>query len=192
MLDEYGHGDSNPGTQFRPGDATLPPPDEANSPPLDERRALGFLIADVARLMRATFDRRVRRIGLTRSQWQVLGLLYRRPGVSQSELAELLEVERPTAGRMIDRLERKGWLTRRADPADRRINRLYLTAEAEGVQAEMGRIATAMLDDAMALLAEEEREALADMMERMKLQLQSMGTRHPAAAPVASLAAPVP
>jgi DNA-binding MarR family transcriptional regulator len=141
--------------------------------------------------MRATFDRRVRRIGLTRAQWQVLGLLYRRPGVSQSELAELLEVERATAGRMIDRLERKGWLTRRADPADRRINRLYLTAEAEGVQAEMGLIATAMLDDAMALLTEEEREALADMMERMKRQLQSMATRPAATALAATLAAPV-
>jgi DNA-binding MarR family transcriptional regulator len=128
-------------------------------------------------MMRAAFDRRVRRIGLTRSQWQVLGLLYRRPGVSQSELAEMLEVERATAGRMVDRLERKGWVIRQADPSDRRINRLTLTEEAKGVQAEMGRIATDMLDDALALLEHDEREALADMMERMKAQLQSMAPR---------------
>ena len=111
-------------------------------PSQDNRRYIGFLISDVARMMRSSFDRRVRRIGLTRSQWLVLSLLHRRP-----------------------------------DPADRRINRLYLTAEAEGVQAEMGRIAAAMLDDATASLAEGEREVLTDMLERVKARLQSMGPR---------------
>ena len=124
--------------------------------------------------MRASFDRRVRRLGLTRSQWLVLSRLHRHPGISQSELAEMLEVERATAGRMVDRLERRNWLVRRPDPADRRVNRLFLTAEAEGVQAEMGRIAEGLLDDAMALLDAGERARLTDMMERVKAQLQSM------------------
>jgi MarR family transcriptional regulator, transcriptional regulator for hemolysin len=143
----------------------------------DDRRYIGFLISDVARMMRAAFDRRVRRIGLTRSQWQVLSLLHRHPGVSQAELAEMLEVERATAGRTIDRLERKKWVVRRSDAADRRINRLYLTDEAERAQAAMGRIAADMLDDAMSSLADDERQALADLLERMKAQLQSMGPR---------------
>jgi len=145
--------------------------------PASDRRYTGVLISDVARLMRATFDRRVRQIGLTRSQWLVLSLLRRRPGASQSELAEMLEVERATAGRMIDRLERKNWVVRCPDVSDRRVNRLYLTDEAKDVQAEMGRIAESMMDDAMASLAEGEREVLTDMMERMKATLQSMGSR---------------
>lgn len=143
----------------------------------DDRRQIGFLIADVARLMRSSFDRRVRRLGLTRSQWLVLSRLHRSPGLSQSELAEILEVERATAGRMIDRMERRHWLVRRADPADRRINRLYLTAEAEAVQAEMGLIAEQLLGDALASLDAEEREALTEMMERVKAQLLSLGAR---------------
>lgn len=143
--------------------------------PSDDRRTVGFLISDVARMMRAAFDRRVQRIGLTRSQWLVLSLLYRRPGVSQSELAEMLEVERPTAGRMVDRLERKGWVVRRSDACDRRVKRLYLTAEAEGVQAEMGQIAAETVDDAMASLAPEERLALTGMLERVKGTLLAMG-----------------
>jgi MarR family transcriptional regulator for hemolysin len=161
-------------------------------PPEDGRRYIGFLIADVARMMRSAFDRRVRRLGLTRSQWLVLSLLHRHPGVSQSELAEMLEVERATAGRMIDRLERKHWLVRRPDRDDRRINRLYLTEDAKGVQAEMGRIAAELLDDAMASLAEGEREALAEMMERMKAQLQSMGPRSPAMAAATPQPGPTP
>jgi len=119
----------------------------------------------------------VRRLGLTRAQWQVLSLLHHRPGASQTELAELLEVERATAGRMIDRLERKNWVERRADAADRRINRLFLTTEARDVQSDMGRIAEDMMDDAMGSLAADEQDLLADMMERMKARLQSMATR---------------
>jgi MarR family transcriptional regulator for hemolysin len=147
--------------------------------PAEDRRHIGFLIADVARLMRSSFDRRVKRMGLTRAQWLVLSRLDRHPGISQSELAEMLEVERATAGRMIDRMERRNWLTRRPDPADRRINRLFLTAEARAVQAEMGLIAEGLLDDAMASLDEGEREALGDMMERVKAQLIGMGARRP-------------
>jgi DNA-binding MarR family transcriptional regulator len=156
----------------------------------DSPRTTGFLISDVARLMRASFDRRVRRIGLTRSQWQVLSLLFHRPGISQSELAEILEVQRATAGRMIDRMEAKRWVVRRADAADRRINRLYLTAEAEGVQAEMGAIAEAMLDDAMASLDLAERDLLADMLARMKAQLLRMESQR--TAPAQRAARPLP
>lgn len=149
----------------------------APAPAIDDRRHIGFLIADVARLMRATFDRRVRRLGLTRSQWLVLSRLHRHPGISQSELADMLEVERATAGRMVDRLEARGWLVRRPDPADRRINRLFLTEDAGAVQAEMGLIAEALIDDALAALAPGERAALTGMMERVKATLQGLDGR---------------
>lgn len=163
----------------RPAPARLP---EAPPAASEDRRHIGFLIADVARLMRSSFDRRVRRMGLTRAQWLVLSRLHRHPGISQSELAEMLEVERATAGRMIDRMERRRWLVRRPDPTDRRINRLFLTAEAEAVQVEMGLIAEGLLDDAMASLDEGEREALTDMMERVKAQLLGLGARRPGVA----------
>ena len=97
----------------------------------DDERYIGFLISDTARLLRTVFDRRVRKLGITRSQWLVLVRLHRRPGASQSELAEMLEIERPSAGRLIDRLEANGWVERRTDPGDRRVNRLYLTPRAE-------------------------------------------------------------
>ena len=57
---------------------------------------IGVMISDVARLMRTVFDRRVRRLGLTRAQWLALTRLHRRPGASQSELADMMEVEKAT------------------------------------------------------------------------------------------------
>src|SRR3954471_24367969 len=88
---------------------------------------IGVMISDVARMLRTTFDRRVRKLGLTRSQWLLLTRLHRRPGASQTELADMLEIDRASAGRMIDRMEKAGWVQRRPDGVDRRINRLYLT-----------------------------------------------------------------
>ena len=109
----------------------------------DDERYIGYLFADVARLMRTVFDRRVRSLGLTRAQWLVLSRLNRSPGLSQVELADMMEVEKATAGKHIDRLELKGWVVRRPDPADRRIKRLYLTPIAQRVQKRMWRIAQA-------------------------------------------------
>jgi MarR family transcriptional regulator for hemolysin len=132
---------------------------------------IGFLISDVARLMRTVFDRRVRTLGRTRAQWLVLTRLHRRPGASQSELAEMMEVEKATAGRLIDRLEAKGWVERRAKVGDRRINRVYLTAEAERVHKRIWRIATATVDDALADLSERECGQLLKLLVRVKSRL---------------------
>ena len=102
---------------------------------------IGVVISDVARLLRTEFDRRVRRLGITRAQWLVLTRLHRRPGASHSELAEMMEVEKATAGRMIDRLVANGWVERRTQRDDRRVKRVYLTPEAERVHKRIWRVA---------------------------------------------------
>ena len=140
----------------------------------DDERHIGFLISDVARLMRTAFDRRVRGLGLTRSQWLVINRLHRWPGATQSELAEMLEVEKATAGRMVDRMEKKGWVVRRPDAADRRVNRLHLTAEADLIQMQLSDIADRTVDDALGLLSTAERERFSASMRRVKRQLQAM------------------
>ena len=140
----------------------------------EDERHIGFLISDVARLMRTAFDRRVRGLGLTRSQWLVINRLHRRPGATQSELAEMLEVEKATAGRMVDRMEKKGWVLRRPDAADRRVNRLFLTAEADLIQVQLAQIADRTVDNALALLSMREREQFSEWMRQVKRQLQAM------------------
>ena len=150
---------------------------EQNDLPGDEH--IGFLISDVARLMRTAFDRRVRRLGLTRAQWLVLTRLSRRPGASQSELADRLEVEKATAGRMVDRLERKGWVVRRPDATDRRVNRLFLSAEADRIRAGMLDIADQTLEDALAPLSVAERAVLGAALSRVKLRLLTMAAPVP-------------
>ena len=140
----------------------------------DDERHIGFLISDVARLMRTAFDRRVRALGLTRSQWLVINRLHRRPGATQSELAEMLEVEKATAGRMVDRMEKKGWVVRRADAGDRRVNRLHLTQEALLIQVRLAQIADRTVDDALALLSPASAISSRNGCGGSKRQLQAM------------------
>jgi len=87
-------------------------------------RNLGFLLHDVARLMRKRFEQNARGLGLTRSQCQVLAHLARNEGIQQSGLADILEVEPITLTRLLDRLEEAGFVERRAHATDRRIRHL--------------------------------------------------------------------
>ena len=105
----------------------------------DFQRDLLFLLHDVARLLRVDADKRARAHGMTRAQWGILIWLERQPGLSQKELAEILEVEPITVARLIDRLEARGMVERRPDPKDRRIWRLHLCPPAIPVLREIDR-----------------------------------------------------
>ncbi len=119
--------------------------------------SLGFLLNDIARLMRKRFDVRARRIGVTRAQWHTLSILKRNEGCNQGMLADLLEVEPITVGRMIDRLEEAGLVERRRDPADRRVWRIHLTEKAQPVLIELRDIADTMIDEVMEGVAPDDR-----------------------------------
>jgi DNA-binding MarR family transcriptional regulator len=148
----------------------------------DDEHYIGYAITDVARLLRTVFERRVRDRGLTRAQWLVLARVHRRPGMSQSEVADLLEIEKATAGRLVDKMEAKGWLERRADVRDRRINRLHLTPAAERLHAAIWPLAEATVDAALAGLTAAERRVLTGLMGRVKSRLQEMAGSEPARA----------
>ena len=134
---------------------------------------IGVVISDVARLLRTEFDRRVRRLGITRAQWLVLTRLHRHPGASLSELAEMMEVEKATAGRMIDRLVANGWVARRTQRDDRRVKRVYLTPEAERVHKRIWRVAEATVEDALTGLSAQESRQLMTLLQRVKKTLVS-------------------
>jgi DNA-binding MarR family transcriptional regulator len=85
-----------------------------------------FTLGELARLVRAYADKQAARYGITRAQWAVLAKVERAEGMKQSELAELMEMQPITLTRLIDRLCENGWIERRDDETDRRVNRLYL------------------------------------------------------------------
>lgn len=137
-------------------------------------RHFGWLAADVARLMRTVFDRRVKSLELTRPQWLALVRLKRRPGASQSELADMMEIERAPCGKIVDRMEERGWVERRPDPLDRRINRIYLTDRGERVHAAIQPIARQTVSDSLDDLTAAEQDELNKLMSIIKARLLAL------------------
>jgi DNA-binding MarR family transcriptional regulator len=129
------------------------------------------VISDVARLMRTRADARARAHGMTRAQWMILVHLERQPGISQNELAALIEVEPITIGRLVDRLEGRGFVERRPDPADRRIWRLHLTPAATPVLKEIAKVRAELNAILVANIPANNLEAAIDCLLQMKTNL---------------------
>ena len=146
---------------------------------MEDLRDFGFLVSDVARLLRTEFDRRVRHLDLTRSQWLALTRIYRQPGCTLSELAETMEMEKASTGKLVDRLEANGFVVREADGSDRRVKRIRLTGEAEAIERTMRGIALDTLQEALATLPDRERERAVETLLKVKASLQEMLQNRP-------------
>jgi MarR family transcriptional regulator, transcriptional regulator for hemolysin len=137
-----------------------------------------FTLAELQRLMRAYADKAASRYGITRAQWAVLAKVERTEGMKQTELAEQMEMQPITLTRLIDKLCDNGWIERRGDETDRRVNRLYLKDAAKPLLAKLARLkseltATALdgitPDDAQRLMTQ-----LEDIKENVRSALQSL------------------
>ncbi|UFZ04986.1 MarR family transcriptional regulator [Bradyrhizobium ontarionense] len=95
---------------------------------LDERRQLVAQLVESSRILRNYIDHRAKQRGTTRAQWVVLFRLRAQEGLSQVDLADVLELQPISLVRLLDRLVEQGLVERRHDPKDRRANRLHLTA----------------------------------------------------------------
>lgn len=108
-------------------------------------RDFGFILSDVARMLRTLADQEARKFGMTRAQWVVLFRLQRSEGLKQSELADILDIQPITLTRLIDRLCDNGLIERRSDPNDRRAKRLFLTPAARPVLDRLNVVSNEMM-----------------------------------------------
>ena len=126
----------------------------------DSQRGAGFLLTDSARLLRKLIDRRLQPLGLSRAQWSVLATLSNHEGVSQSQISQELEIEKSTAGRLIDQVEKSGWIERRPIPGDRRLWSIHLTDQARQLLVEIERVIMHAREDMLRGLSEEQQKLL--------------------------------
>ena len=132
---------------------------------------LGFLLHEVARLLKRRFERHARGSGLTRSQWQVLAYLSLHEGINQSGLAEPLEIEPITLGRIVDKLQVLGLVERRPDPSDRRVWLLHLTPAAHPKLTLLHRLGVVTRGEALAGLPDTDIEHLLKTLQALKANL---------------------
>jgi DNA-binding MarR family transcriptional regulator len=137
----------------------------------DFNRSFGFVLYETARLLSKRFDQRSKSLGLTRAQCQVLAYLVYHEGINQAGLAELLELEPISLGRLIDRMAQAGWVERRPDPRDRRAWRLFITEKAKPLFAEMIEIGRDVRAEALAGFTQEESDKIMDLLVRARRNL---------------------
>lgn len=135
---------------------------------MDTQVSVAFLLHDLARQFRHRFDARAKDLGVTRTQWRTLLSLARREGLTQSELADLLDVERITLCRMVDRLAEAGLVERRADPQDRRVWRLHLLPRAHAIVGQLTGIGADIEEEVLSALEPGERIILRETLTRLR------------------------
>lgn len=133
----------------------------------------GWAVYDVQRLIGRIFDRRMREIGLTRAQGRVLAVLRRDDGQTQTAIADRLDMERAPLGKLVDRLEEAGFVTRCIDEGDRRVKRVFLTDKISQVAPHMQAVGEQIFDLALAGLSEDDLEQTTDLLLRIKTNLMS-------------------
>lgn len=137
---------------------------------------LGFLMHDVSRLRRSTFDEFMRPMGLTRSQWWILAHLSRHDGMIQSDLANVLDLGKAALGGLLDRLEASQLIERRPDDTDRRVKRIHLTAKGSQTIHEMQIKSHEISERILEGLSSEARRALAEHLALVKENLLALRT----------------
>jgi MarR family transcriptional regulator, transcriptional regulator for hemolysin len=139
---------------------------------LDLKRQLVAQLVESSRLLRNYIDHRAKSRGTTRAQWIVLFRLRQQEGLSQVDLADVLELQPISLVRLLDRLVEHGLLERRHDPRDRRANRLFLTASGRQLVDDLDglrdSIASDVLRDIPNNAIETGLQTLRDIKERIK------------------------
>jgi MarR family transcriptional regulator, transcriptional regulator for hemolysin len=153
--------------------------------PRSLNREFGFLLNDVARMLRTYADHKASQFGITRAQWVVLVRLDRFEGLKQAELAEMLDLQPITLTRLLDRLAECGLIERRPDPNDRRAKLLFLTPKARPLLEQLGELGNELMGTSLAGVDREHIELMVAQLAIVKENLRQ-AIQHKNAAATAS------
>jgi MarR family transcriptional regulator for hemolysin len=141
---------------------------------LDHKRQLVTQLVESSRILRNYIDQRAKERGTTRAQWIVLFRLRTQEGLSQVDLADVLELQPISLVRLLDRLVEQGLLERRHDPRDRRANQLFLTDAGRRLVDDLDSLRDAIATDVLQDIPDEaittSLKTLQDIKDRIKAQ----------------------
>jgi DNA-binding MarR family transcriptional regulator len=130
--------------------------------------SMDFLLVQVCRLHHARAHTLLEEFGLYRGQPPMLFALWEQEGLTHSELAARLHVRPSTITKMINRMEKAGFVRRRSDPEDQRVSRVYLTDAGRSIQNEVERVWHTLEDETFVGFSLEERVLLRRFLLQMR------------------------
>jgi DNA-binding MarR family transcriptional regulator len=138
-----------------------------------------FLLAQLGAHAASQFAERLGVLELSPSDAGILRLLRMAAGLSQQELASKLQIHPSRLVAILDNLEKRGFVERRANPDDRRLYSLYLTKDGEVVLEKIGKVAREHQDALLSALSAEQRDELADLLHKIADQQGLVRGVHP-------------
>jgi MarR family transcriptional regulator for hemolysin len=141
----------------------------------DLKRQLIAQLVESSRLLRNYIESRARARGTTRAQWIVLFRLRKQEGLSQVDLADVLELQPISLVRLLDRLVEHGLLERRPDPRDRRANRLFLTRGGRQLVDDLDSLRDAIATDVLRDIPSDSIQTSLETLVEIKERIKSLG-----------------
>lgn len=135
--------------------------------------AFGYLVHEVARLLRRRFEEEARGFGITLPQWRTLAEITRNEGIAQVSLAHHADTDPMTMSGILDRLEKRGLIERYPDPADSRAKLARITPAGRELVAEAKRIGLALYEEALHGVSDQEQRQIADTLGRIRDNLNA-------------------
>ncbi len=135
----------------------------------------GALLLEIQHSFRGVMDRRLKPLGLSQAKWRALLQISKSNGeLTQTELALLIGVETPSLARLLDRLERDGWIKRHDSPNDRRAKIIKLARKSNRVMKIIEKAAREARDELFSNVTLGEMGRLVNVLEKMKAKAEEM------------------
>ena len=138
-------------------------------------RELFDALASVNRKLRALFDARVKERGLTLSRARALFALSKRDGLNQRELADELGIETPTIVRLLDGMEKQGFIERRVEASDRRAKQIHMTDRGRDIAGEIDKLACEIREQVLGGVDNKDKAVALQVVSLMAGNLVSIG-----------------
>jgi len=137
---------------------------------------LGFVLIDVARMLRSAFERRIATagLGLTPGEARTLVRIATLEGSRQLEIAQRMGIEPMTLSTYLDRLQSLGFIERRADPADRRAKLIFTTPAANELIANIRVEQMELMQHVTSGIGEDDLNLMGERLKRLRANLSAL------------------
>ena len=133
--------------------------------------SMDFILANICHLHHSRAHQLFESFGLYRGQPPVLKALWEQDGLNQTELAERMHNSAATMTKMLQRMEKAGFIRRVVDANDQRVMRVYLTEAGRAVQNQLEMTFARMEDETFCNFSNEERDQLREYLLRVRENL---------------------
>src|SRR5690348_12585688 len=143
-------------------------------PEFKKENSIGFLIHEVARMLKRRFEDEARSHGVTLPQWRALLEISRHSGISQVSLAAEIDTDPMTLSGILDRLEKRGLIERYADPNDSRAKLARMTRVGKHLVETAYNVGREVYENALEGLSPEDQDKMRDGLRCIRDNLSKM------------------